>query len=161
MQLENFEDVSESSLRAQGGRRALALHSTMAVIESRLPPLPRASLTFEEESSPVQSSLRRSRSYSGYTPFFELTKASLEPHSGSCAGLVERCEPPDTDDEEAAQWVALRLPSSKSGGGGGGSTAHPQTNAKRHDYDDQPFAKAHDTARPHGAVEPRRLPAIL
>ena len=108
------------------GRRAIEPeHSAMDFMESRLPPLPRAFLTFSEESSPVQSTLRRSRSYSGYTPF-ELSDASCELDSDPCAGLAELC-PPDTDDEETVQWVGLRLPSSA--GGGGVSDAHPQTSA--------------------------------
>jgi len=94
----------------------------MAFTQPRLPPLPRVFFTLDEKSPQSQRrTLRRSSSFSGYTPF-ELSDANFEldlsPKSCGDRGcevmettIADKCGPgeppvlwPDTEDEEPMGW---------------------------------------------------------
>ncbi|CAE7461041.1 unnamed protein product [Symbiodinium natans] len=69
----------------------------MAFVERRLPALQRVFLNLDASPSGSQSTLRRCRSFSGYT--------SLELGEVNCESTAEDLPWPDTDDEETVAWV--------------------------------------------------------
>ncbi|CAE7038517.1 unnamed protein product, partial [Symbiodinium sp. CCMP2456] len=93
----------------------------MAFTQPRLPPLPRVFFTLDDKSPQSQSqrTLRRSSSFSGYTPF-ELSDANFELDLSPCGdrgcevaetAIADKCGPgeppvlwPDTEDEEPMGW---------------------------------------------------------